>query len=63
MAIKEGTNRFKLKDSEGLVSRFEATLAKWEKLLQGVDRNDREALKKILKENLYQKINASTYGL
>ncbi len=63
MAVKEGTTRFKLKDSEGLVSRFEVTLAKWEKLLQGVDRNDREALKKILKENLYQKINASTYGL
>ncbi|CAN1504022.1 DctP TRAP-type C4-dicarboxylate transport system, periplasmic component [Burkholderiaceae bacterium] len=63
MAIKEGTNRFKLKDSEGLVTRFETTLAKWEKLLEGVDRNDRNALKKILKENLYQKINASSYGL
>ena len=63
MAIKEGTDRFKLKNPEGLVNRFEATLAKWEKLLQGVDLKDKAALKKILKENLYQKIDVSTYGL
>jgi TRAP-type C4-dicarboxylate transport system substrate-binding protein len=63
MAIKEGTDRFKLKDAEGLVNRFEATLAKWDKLLQGVDRTDKAALKKVLVDNLYKKIDVATYGL
>ncbi|MYN13984.1 C4-dicarboxylate ABC transporter [Pusillimonas sp. TS35] len=62
MAIKEGKERFKLKDPEGLVSRFEATLAKWDKLFEGVDRNDAKALTTLLKTNLYNKIDAKTYG-
>ena len=62
MAIKEGKERFKLKDPEGLVSRFEATLAKWEKLMQGVDRKDPKALTALLKGNLYNKIDEKTYG-
>lgn len=62
MAIKEGKERFKLKDPEGLVSRFEATLAKWEKLMQGVDRTDPKALTALLKDNLYSKIDEKTYG-
>lgn len=62
MAIKEGTERFKLKDSQGLVSRFEATLQKWEKLLANVDRKDAAALTKVLKENLYDKVDAKSYG-
>lgn len=62
MAIKEGKERFKLKDPEGLVSRFEATLAKWEKLMEGVDRKDPKALTALLKDNLYSKIDEKTYG-
>lgn len=62
MAIKEGKERFHLKDPEGLVSRFEATLDKWKKLMAGVDRNDPEALKVLLKENVYNKISEKTYG-
>jgi TRAP-type C4-dicarboxylate transport system substrate-binding protein len=61
-AIKEGTERFKMKDSEALVSRFEATLAKWQKLLDGVDQTDPKALKALLHEHLYSKIDAKTYG-
>jgi TRAP-type C4-dicarboxylate transport system substrate-binding protein len=63
MAVKEGTERFKLQDAEGLVSRFETTLAKWEGLLKGVDPTDKAALKKILTDNLYNKIDAATYGM
>lgn len=62
MAVKEGTERFKIKDAEGLVSRFEATQAKWGKLLEGVDKTDAKALTAVLKENLYNNINAKTYG-
>lgn len=61
-AIKEGNERFKLKDTEGLVSRFEATLAKWDKLLAGVDRSDQAALTKLLRTEIYDKIDAATYG-
>lgn len=62
LAIKEGTERFKLKDPEGLISRFEATLAKWDKLLQGVDRKDKQALTTLVKEHLYNKIDEKSYG-
>lgn len=62
MALKEGEERFKLKDTEGLISRFEATYAKWGKLLENVDKKDAQALTAVLKENLYSKIDAKTYG-
>lgn len=62
MALKEGNERFKLKDTEGLISRFEATYAKWGKLLENVDKKDAQALTAVLKENLYNKIDAKTYG-
>jgi TRAP-type C4-dicarboxylate transport system, periplasmic component len=63
MAIREGKERFKLKDPEGLVSRFEATYEKWGKLLEGVDKTDQAALSKLLKDNLYSKIDEKSYGL
>lgn len=62
-AIKEGNERFKLKDAEGLVSRFEATVAKWEKLLKGVDQKDAGALKTLLRTNVYNKTGAAKCGL
>lgn len=61
-AIQQGKERFELDDPEGLISRFEATVEKWEKLLEGVDRNDAAALKKILHDNLYAKVDAASYG-
>jgi len=61
-AIKEGTERFKLKDAEGLVARFETTLAKWERLLAGVDRSDQAALTRLLRTEVYDKIDAASYG-
>lgn len=62
-AIKEGNERFKLKDAEGLVTRFEATLAKWDKLLKDVDAKDAKALKALLRTNLYNKIDPAKYGM
>ena len=50
-------------DAEGLVSRFQQTYDKWSELLDGVSRDDAEALQGILAENLYDKIDASSYGL
>ncbi|MCA3643807.1 MAG: C4-dicarboxylate ABC transporter substrate-binding protein, partial [Methylobacterium sp.] len=37
-------------------------VAKWEGLLKNVDRNDPKALAKVLKDNLYSRIDEKTYG-
>ncbi len=61
-AIEDGENKFGLSDSEGLIKRFEATVAKWKKLLAGVDRRDRQALANLLKNEVYKKIDFERYG-
>lgn len=61
-AIREGTERFRVRDAEGLVRRFEATVAKWQGLLQGVDRKDAAALKRLLREHLYSRVDVVTHG-
>lgn len=50
-------------DAEGLVARFNETYAKWEGLLDGVSRDDAAALAKVLAENLYDGIDAGSYGV
>ncbi len=62
MALKEGKERFKLKDTEGLVQRFEATRAKWGELFSKVDMTDKDAMKKVLRDNLYSKVDVNGYG-
>jgi TRAP-type transport system periplasmic protein len=62
-AIEQGKAKFKLKDPEALIKRFEATIAKWDGLLKGVDRKDPAALAKVLKDNLYSKIDVNTFGV
>jgi TRAP-type mannitol/chloroaromatic compound transport system substrate-binding protein len=49
-------------DAEGLVSRFKEAIEKWSTLLEGVSYDDAAALSNILAENLYDKIDAATYG-
>lgn len=61
-AIKDGKERFKLDDPEALIDRFNVTLEKWQGLLAEVDRTDAAALTDVLKTNLYNNIDASTYG-
>ena len=62
MAIKEGQTRFNLKNPEALIARFEATEAKWAKLLANVNRTDEKGLKAVLKKNLYDAIDVATHG-
>jgi TRAP-type C4-dicarboxylate transport system substrate-binding protein len=61
-AIEQGQTKLKVKDPEALLKRFDAALAKWDGLLKNVDRNDPKALAKVLKDNLYSKIDEKTYG-
>jgi TRAP-type C4-dicarboxylate transport system substrate-binding protein len=61
-AVKEGTERFKLSDPSALISRFEGTLQKWQKLVAGVDRKDATALKNLLRTQLYDRVDVARHG-
>jgi TRAP-type C4-dicarboxylate transport system substrate-binding protein len=61
-AIELGKSKFKLKDPEGLIGRFEKVIAKWQKLLANVDRGDEAALIAVLRKEVYDKIDVATYG-
>ncbi len=62
-AVALGRDRFKLKDPDGLITRFEQRIAKWEKLLEGIDRNDERKLAELLRSELFDKIDTATYGV
>jgi len=55
--------RLNVEDPEALIERFEQTHTKWQRLLADVDRRDVDALKKIFHDQIYGKIDVSTYGL
>ena len=50
-------------DPEALYARFRPYVAKWQGLFASVDRHDEEAVTKVIKENLFDQINVSTYGM
>ena len=62
-AVELGTEKFGIENSEELVERFEKVVAKWEKLLDGIDRTDESALVAVLKQELYDKIDVESYGV
>lgn len=62
-ALTLGRDQFKLPDPEGLIARFEERIAKWEKLLDGVDRKDEQKLTDLVKRELFDKIDAAAYGI
>lgn len=61
-AVKVGTEKFKVANAADLVERFEATIDKWENLLAGTDRSDETAVAALVKSEIYDKIDVSTYG-
>ncbi|MFV0475346.1 MAG: C4-dicarboxylate TRAP transporter substrate-binding protein [Pikeienuella sp.] len=62
MALETGA-QLGVQDAQGVVDRFTATYAKWEKLLEGVDRKDAAALKKLMMDEVYSKVDVESYGL
>lgn len=62
MALKAAKN-LGAPDAEGLIARFNETYAKWDSLLDGVSLDDAPTLSKLLADNLYDNIDASSYGL
>lgn len=53
----------KVEDPTELITEYLALQEKWKKLLEGVDRNDSKAIGKVLYDNLYSKIDESSFGL
>ncbi len=60
---KTAKDKHGLKDPEGLLGRFDATVKKWDALFANVDRKDADAIAKIIKAELYDKIDPATYGV
>jgi len=49
--------------AKALIEEYLELYEKWESLLQDVDRNDEEAISALLKEEIYDKVDASEYGM
>lgn len=61
-AITIGKEKFNVEDPEALIASFEAAISKWKVLLEGVDRNDENALAALIKTEIYDKIDIESYG-
>ena len=53
----------KVQNPREIIDAFNAAVAKWTKLLVGVDRNDEETMVGLVKREIYDKLDENTYGL
>ncbi|TKR53409.1 C4-dicarboxylate ABC transporter substrate-binding protein [Allopusillimonas ginsengisoli] len=53
----------KVEDPSGMIDQYLETEQKWKELLKSVDRTDKAALAKLIKEKLYDGLDYQTYGL
>ncbi len=52
-----------VKNPREIIDEFNAIVAKWTKLLEAVDRTDEAAMVKLVKREIYDKLDENTYGL
>lgn len=52
-----------IEDPEALFATFQTYIDKWVGLMEGVDRHDEEALANLIKTNLFDPIDVSSYGM
>lgn len=52
-----------VQNPEDLLNRFEEYLVRWEGHFEGVDLSDEDAITAVLMDNLYSKIDETTYGM
>lgn len=57
------SEKYGLENGEQLIDDFRATYDKWQKLLGGVDRTDDQALAELLRSEVYDKLDETTYGV
>lgn len=56
-------SKFGIADPDALFTTFQGYIDKWSGLLDGVDRTSEDDLTALIKANLYDKIDVSTYGM
>lgn len=52
-----------ISDPSNIITAYLELTEKWSKLLDGVDRNDAEALAKLVNEQIYSKLDENTFGV
>lgn len=60
--VAETGSQLGVADAKALAARFMETYAKWDKRLEHIARDDGEALRKVMREELYAKVDLSAYG-
>lgn len=61
-AEKAGTE-YGIAEPEALIADFEATMQKWQDLLADVDKTDEDALTALAMQEIFDKVDAATYGV
>jgi TRAP-type transport system periplasmic protein len=62
-AAELARTNFGVEDPQAIFDEFATFVDKWAALLEGVGREDEEALVSVLKTNLFDKIDTATYGI
>lgn len=62
-AAQIAKDQYGIADPEALFASYEAYVLKWQDLLAPLDRTDAEAMKAVVRENLFDKIDVTTYGM
>ncbi|WP_265502564.1 C4-dicarboxylate TRAP transporter substrate-binding protein [Paracoccus beibuensis] len=52
-----------IEDPSDIVTQYQQLVGKWHDLLEGVDRSDAEAVGQLVKDEIYAKLDAETYGV
>lgn len=62
-ALEIAKTKFGIDDPEALFASFQSYIDKWSGLFEGVDRSDEASLTELVKANLYDKIDVTSYGM
>ena len=62
-AAEKAGSEYGVAEPQALIDDFVAKMDKWQSLLEGVDRTDEDALTELAMQEIYNKIDASTYGV
>ncbi|MBO6827836.1 MAG: TRAP transporter substrate-binding protein DctP [Sneathiella sp.] len=60
---KTASDKYGIENPEEILGTFDGYVKKWEKLYEGADRSNADALAAIIQANLYDKVDPKTYGV
>ncbi|MBR9862235.1 MAG: C4-dicarboxylate ABC transporter substrate-binding protein [Rhodobacteraceae bacterium] len=62
-ATSESKRKVPAEEAKALIDNFQSIYSRWQTLLDGVDRTDEAALAALVQSEIYNKLDAETYGL